>query len=100
MLTHTAGLEDDRLGEAVNAGRLMRSWAALRTVVKEMGAGDNGAACLPTLRARMPFSGLRCNPGLSVHHNHDGLGLSVDPTFYRGAVLLLFGRVSSSARRV
>ena len=36
----------------------------------------------------MPFSGLGCNPGLRVHHNRDGLGPGVDPTFYRRAAPL------------
>jgi len=36
----------------------------------------------------MQISGLRCNPGFRVHQDHDGLGLSVDPTFYRRATPL------------
>ena len=42
----------------------------------------------------MPFSGLRCNPGLRVHHNRSDILL-----LCCAAVLLLPGRISASALR-
>jgi hypothetical protein len=81
----------------------MKSWVALLTALKEMGAGDNGGCFSTDLTATMPFSGLGCNPGLWsittmpvcwTQRRSEHL-----PSRYT-AVLLLLGRISSSARRI